>query len=183
MLVAKRKRRENIAEYILYLWQIEDLLRALSFDSDRIYSTLVAPHDVDENKKQEIFFWYMSIVNLLKEEKKELSGHNHHSLHLIRQLDDLHSYLLKNDAKYAALHNMSAGDIDDFRERNGNLRANEIEICFDALYAKLLLNMKREPVSEATAAAFERMTAVVAYLAAKFKRFEEGEETYREVEN
>ena len=28
MDIAKSKRRENIAEYILYLWQLEDLLRA-----------------------------------------------------------------------------------------------------------------------------------------------------------
>ena len=28
MDIAQAKRRENIAEYILYLWQLEDLLRA-----------------------------------------------------------------------------------------------------------------------------------------------------------
>ena len=31
MDIAQAKRRENIAEYILYLWQLEDLLRALHF--------------------------------------------------------------------------------------------------------------------------------------------------------
>ena len=29
MDIAKSKRRENIAEYILYLWQLEDLLHEL----------------------------------------------------------------------------------------------------------------------------------------------------------
>ena len=43
MDIAKSKRRENIAEYILYLWQLEDLLRALQFSPEAIFSTLIAP--------------------------------------------------------------------------------------------------------------------------------------------
>ena len=31
MDIAKAKRKENIPEYILYLWQLEDLLPALHF--------------------------------------------------------------------------------------------------------------------------------------------------------
>ncbi|MFQ9211139.1 MAG: DUF4924 family protein, partial [Alistipes finegoldii] len=42
MDIAQAKRRENIAEYILYLWQLEDLLRALQFSPEAIFSTLIA---------------------------------------------------------------------------------------------------------------------------------------------
>ena len=42
MDIAQARRRENIAEYILYLWQIEDLLRALQFSPEAIYSQLIA---------------------------------------------------------------------------------------------------------------------------------------------
>ena len=34
MLIAKQKRQENIAEYVLYMWQLEDMLRACNFDVD-----------------------------------------------------------------------------------------------------------------------------------------------------
>ena len=34
MIIAKQKRRENIAEYVLYMWQLEDLIRAYNFDID-----------------------------------------------------------------------------------------------------------------------------------------------------
>ena len=71
MLTAKKKRRENIAEYILYLWQLEDLLRALQFSPEAIYSQLVQPSGLTEAQKQETFLWYMDIVNLLREEGKE----------------------------------------------------------------------------------------------------------------
>ncbi|MDR2563301.1 MAG: DUF4924 family protein [Prevotellaceae bacterium] len=173
MLLAKRKRRENIAEYILYIWQLEDLMRALALNPDKIYSALVAPHEADDNKKQEIFFWYISIVNLLKEERKEQAGHNCHTLQLIGELNILHASLLQTDSKYAALHKAAVNDLEDFRNRNGNHRAGDVETSFDALYMKLLLNMKHQDLSQETNQAFQRIGAMVAYLAAKFRQAEE----------
>ncbi len=96
MDIAQAKRKENIAEYILYLWQLEDLLRALQFSPEAIYSQLVAPgKELNEEHKQELFLWYMDIVNLLREEDKETIGHLDHTLHLIADLNNLHLQLLK----------------------------------------------------------------------------------------
>ena len=36
MIIASKKRKENIAEYILYMWQIEDMIRANDFDISKI---------------------------------------------------------------------------------------------------------------------------------------------------
>ena len=68
MDIAQSRRKENIAEYILYLWQLEDLLRALQFSPEAIYSQLVAPRQVEEQQKEIFLLWYMDIVNLLREE-------------------------------------------------------------------------------------------------------------------
>ena len=40
MIIARRKRKENIAEYLLYMWQVEDLIRANNFDMDSITARL-----------------------------------------------------------------------------------------------------------------------------------------------
>ena len=69
MDIAQQKRKENIAEYILYLWQIEDLLRALQFSPEAIYSTLVKPRQLDHAHEQMLLAWYLDIANLLVEEK------------------------------------------------------------------------------------------------------------------
>ena len=96
MDIAKAKRRENIAEYILYLWQLEDLLRALQFSPEAIFSTLVAPRrDIAEEQKHVFLLWYLDLANLLRQEGKEEKGHLEHTLHLIRDLHDLHLQLLK----------------------------------------------------------------------------------------
>jgi hypothetical protein len=167
MLIAKQKRKENIAEYVLYMWQIEDLLRALKFDKDLIYATLVEPLNVAEEKKQEIMYWYLGIIDLLKDEKKEECGHNYHSLQVIRELNELHLSLLEKDSKYNSLFVAAKDDIALFREKSAK-HTSDIEIAFDALYAKLLLKMKHERISNETSAAFDRITSMIAYLNAVF---------------
>ena len=34
MIIASQKKKENIAEYLLYMWQIEDIIRAYGLDID-----------------------------------------------------------------------------------------------------------------------------------------------------
>ena len=83
MDIAKAKRRENIAEYILYLWQLEDLLRALQFSPEAIFSTLIAPRkDIGEEQKHVFLLWYMDLANLLRQEGKEEKGHLEHTLRI-----------------------------------------------------------------------------------------------------
>jgi hypothetical protein len=139
----------------------------MKFDRDLIFRTLVEPLNVPENKKQEILYWYLGIIDLLKEEKKEEVGHNYHSLHVVRELNDLHLSLLENDTKYSSLFAAAKDDIKLFGEKSAK-KTSDIEIAFDALYAKLLLKMKHEHISDETSAAFDRITAMIAYLSAKF---------------
>lgn len=56
MLIAQQKRKQNIAEYILYLWQLEDLLRALQFSPEAIYSQLVAPTAPTRSRSRPYFY-------------------------------------------------------------------------------------------------------------------------------
>ncbi len=42
MIIAQQKRKENIAEYLLYLWQVEDLLRACKLDIDTVDRMITA---------------------------------------------------------------------------------------------------------------------------------------------
>ena len=95
MYIAQSKRKENIAEYILYLWQLEDLLRALQFSPEAVYSQLVQKQErLNEQQKQQALVWYMELAGLLREEGKEQSGHLEHTMHLIADLDNLHRQLL-----------------------------------------------------------------------------------------
>ena len=36
MYISQQLKQQNIAEYLLYMWQVEDLIRANGFDIERI---------------------------------------------------------------------------------------------------------------------------------------------------
>lgn len=52
MLIAQQKRKENLAEYILYLYQVEDLIRAFHLDMNLIDKNLVSRYQVNDEKKR-----------------------------------------------------------------------------------------------------------------------------------
>ena len=75
MLVAKQKRKENIAEYILYLYQIEDMIRAFKLDMKLIEERLVANYKADDKTKAAITDWYANLVLMMDKEKIREKGH------------------------------------------------------------------------------------------------------------
>ena len=69
MIIAQKKRKENIAEYLLYMWQIEDLIRATGVSAEGIDRHLLPRYDgVDDAKHAEIRTWYLELVDMMRNE-------------------------------------------------------------------------------------------------------------------
>ena len=178
MDIAQSKRKENIAEYILYLWQIEDLLRALQFSPEAIYSQLVAPRQIEEEQKHVYLLWYMDIVNLLRKEDKEESGHLEHTLHLIGDMHNLHLQLMQNPVgeHYRTTFARLAPQLPMLRTLVKKEDVCDTEICFRALYAAMLYRIKGDKKrAEAINDTIELVSPVVAELAAMYGKVERGE--------
>ncbi|MBR6655234.1 MAG: DUF4924 family protein [Alistipes sp.] len=178
MDIAQQKRKENIAEYILYLWQLEDLLRALQFSPEAIYSTLVKPRNLDTQQGQMLLAWYMDIANLLTQEGKEKSGHLDHTLHLISDLHDLHLRLMQQQdvaELYRQRYTVLTQYLPTLRSRLGKESdMSDTELCFRALYAAMLYRIKGEG-EKAVADTIEVISPFVALLTDYFHKVEKGE--------
>ena len=178
MDIAQQKRKENIAEYILYLWQLEDLLRALQFSPEAIYSTLVRPRQLDSTQEQMLLAWYIDIANLLTQEGKEKTGHLDHTLHLIHDLHDLHLRLMKQQEigeAYRLRYAMLAEHLPALRSRLGkDSEMNDTELCFRALYAAMLYRIKGEG-EKVVADTIEVVSPAIATLADYYHKVEKGE--------
>ena len=178
MDIAQQKRKENIAEYILYLWQIEDLLRALQFSPEAIYSTLVKPRNLDSATEQMLLAWYMDIANLLVQEGKEKSGHLDHTLHLISDLHDLHLRLMNQQdvaELYRQRYALLTQHLPTLRLRLGkDSDMSDTELSFRALYAAMLYRIKGEGES-AVADTIEVISPFIATLVDYFHKVERGE--------
>jgi hypothetical protein len=178
MDIAQSKRKENIAEYILYLWQLEDLLRALQFRPEAIYSQLVAPREVDEEQKHIYLLWYMDIVNLLRKEGKEETGHLEHTLHLIADMHNLHLQLMHHPIgeHYRKTFAALMPQLPRLRHMVQNEEISDTEIAFRALYATMLYRIKGgDKGGEAIKDTIELISPVVGELAAMYGKVERGE--------
>ena len=178
MDIAKAKRRENIAEYILYLWQLEDLLRALQFSPEAVFSQFIAPRkDIADEQKHVYLLWYMDIANLLHQEGKDEKGHLEHTLHLISDLHDLHLQLMKLPVgeHYRQTYTALEKELPRLREVMGNPGISDTELCFRALYATMLYRIKGEGEKSAVADTIAVISPVIAELADTYRKVEQGE--------
>ena len=178
MYIAQQKRRENIAEYILYLWQLEDLLRALKFSPEAIYTSLVERSEYDEQTKQQIFMWYMSLAGLLQEEGKGERGHLSHTLYLLGDMENLHLQLLELPvgATYRALWAPLKEELPRLRIVIARDGISDVELCFRALYATMLYRIKGDQSKDgAIEDVVSLISPVIALLAQIYHQVERGE--------
>ena len=75
MLIAQQKQKENIIEYLLYMWQLEDILRATNFDIKQIEKLIISQYDVDADTTLEIRDWYLEFISKMREQKITDKGH------------------------------------------------------------------------------------------------------------
>ena len=157
---------------------MEDLLRALQFSPEAIFSTLIAPRkDIGEEQKHVFLLWYMDLANLLREEGKEEKGHLEHTLHLIQDLHNLHLQLMKLPvgAHYRQTYAPLEPELPRLRTVMGNPGMNDTELCFRALYAAMLYRIKGEGDKPAVADTLEYISPVIAELADMYGKVERGE--------
>ena len=153
-------------------------MRALQFSPEAIYSQLVAPRQIEEEQKHVYLLWYMDIVNLLKKEDKEESGHLEHTLHLIGDMHNLHLQLMQNPVgeHYRKTFARPAPQLPMLRTLVKKEDVCDTEICFRALYAAMLYRIKGDKKrAEAINDTIELVSPVVAELAAMYGKVERGE--------
>lgn len=177
MLIAREKRNTNIAEYILYIWQVEDIIRALDFDLDKIGKTLVSQFDTDDETKLEIYQWYKNIVLMMQKENVMVKGHVQFIINFIEDLYRFHIRMLQtsNDTKYLHLYQLAHPLIEEFRAKSEDKSDNEIQIAFQALYSIVLLKLQNKTITPETETAIEHISKLIGHLSGRYKQFEDGE--------
>lgn len=177
MIIAKQKRKENIAEYLLYMWQVEDLIRANRFDMDAIRQTVIAQYDQPDEVKEEIARWYEELIEMMRSEGVAESGHIQLNKNVIIALTDLHLRLLKSPEEmvYGAAYYKTLPYIVQLRAKSGGKDVPELETCFAAVYGYLLLKMQGKEISADTMEGIKQISSFLALLAEKYREDMNGE--------
>jgi hypothetical protein len=180
MLIANQKRKENIAEYLLYMFQIEDLIRAYNFDIDLLEVNIISKFEQPYHVKRDMREWYNSLIVMMKEGKLLRKGHIPIVRSLIKDLESFHIRLLNDEEepKYHAAYAKVQLSIDSLRAKSDGSNFGEIELCLNGLYGLLMLRLTKKTISPETIRAFGLISDLIALLSAKFLRFEKGEKEY-----
>jgi len=177
MLIAQEKRKTNIAEYILYMWQVEDLIRAHQFNIDMIEQNLISQYSQPAKIKNEVRDWYANLMLMMYQEGIREKGHLSILTTLIAELTDLHIRLLNQEEEsvYHEIFRKASGNLEEFRRKSGNPTTGDIETSLNALYGLLLLRLKKQSVSRETEIAMASFSRLLAILSSKFLQVERGE--------
>lgn len=175
MTIADNKRQENIIEFLLYVWQMEDLVRATGFNQEIIGSILSSQFEGDQLISEGQ--WFTELARQMKSQKLEKVGHVGEVHELMTELVFLHNSLLNvfQDKDYIRAFENAKPDLAVFVERSNQKYGSEIEPGLVALYGLLTLRLKQVEVSQGTEESMEKFKKMFAYLADRYKKMKNGE--------
>ena len=177
MYISQKLQKENIAEYLLYMWQVEDLIRANGLDIDKLQESYLNRFKLEGKEADAQREWYENLIEMMRSEGVQEKGHLQINKSVITMLNDLHNELLKSPKHpyYSAAYYKALPYIVELRNRSNTRDECEIENCFDAMYGLMMLRLQGKPVSEDTKKAMEDISRVLAMLAEYYKRDKKGE--------
>lgn len=175
MIIASRKRKENIGEYVLYMWQVEDAIRANNLDIDKIKHNIIDHFDLTDEQRREMTEWYESLIDMMRREGVAEKGHLQINKNVVADLVRLHQALLADPRfpDYTAEFYRTLPYIVELRSKAGDAAVGEIETCFTALYGMLMMRLQGKQLSQATQDAMKQISRFIATLARNYHLDEE----------
>ena len=176
MFVSRELRNKNIAEYLLYMWQVEDLLRANNLSVGNIEKNIIEPYPLAPEVKEEMKQWYADLIEMMRLEEVKENGHLQINRNVIINLTDLHLRLLKSPKMpfYSAAYYKALPFIVEFRTKSEGRDKTELENCFDALYMVWLMKLQKREINEETLKATAEISKFISMLSLYFKEDEGG---------
>lgn len=140
-----KSKRENIAEYILYLWQIEDYLRA--FPEQAMNSTEL-----------------MEISDMMHAEGIMNGGHLQLAQNALSELEELHDELYDTEAPYRAVILHLEPALNLLKAKTDRPTMSDVEACLVLLYQVMLLRLQKKEITPETEVTIKDATQLLRFL-------------------
>ena len=144
-MIDMKSKHDNIAEYILYLWQMEDYLRAFPEQANATPEL----HELNEMMHRE---------GILE------NGHLQLAQNALEELEELNNQLLEEDALYRAAILKIQPALNIFKAKTNRPTMSNIEACLTLLYLIMLLRLQKREISAETADVQQRATRLLQLL-------------------
>ena len=175
MFVAQELRKTNIAEYLLYMWQVEDTIRAFGCSLARIRREYIDRFDYNEEQKDEEADWFGNLIKMMNEEGCREQGHLQINKVTLQLLTELHQQLLSSSKFpfYNAEYYKVLPFIVELRNRGANKEEGEIETCLNLLYGVMMLRLQKKEITTSTEHALKEVSTFIGMLSDYYKKDKE----------
>ncbi len=166
MKVAKDLRKKNIAEYLLYMWQVEDIIRSYDCSLSRIRKEYIDKFQFSDEDREEEIDWFGNLIRMMNSEGCREHGHLQVHKLVLQQLEELHAQLLSSPKFpfYNAQYYKVLPYVVELRNRGANKDENEIETCFNALYGLMMLRLQKKEITPNTKHAMDEISTFIGML-------------------
>ncbi len=166
MFIAQELRKTNIAEYLLYMWQVEDTIRAFDCSLSRIRREYIDRFDYTDEQKEEEADWFGNLIRMMNSEGCRQRGHLQINKVTLQTLEELHGQLLASPKYpfYNAEYYKVLPYIVELRNRGANKEEHEIETCFNSLYGVMMLRLQKKEVTTNTQHAVKEISTLIGML-------------------
>lgn len=170
MIVAKELKKNNIVEYLLYMWHIEEIIRAHNFSFFEIDKNIISKYNQPAPVIAEIRTWYRQFVNQMIDEDIQEVGHLKFLNEILLELNDIHIDLINSiqEEKYTEFYRFAQPILRDLRQKTNKENITELEVCLNGLYGIMLLRIQGKSISPDTAEAIAVISKMMSYLATKY---------------
>ena len=177
MFIANELRKKSIAEYLLYMWQMEDLIRAYGCSLSRIRNEYISKFEYTDEQKEEETDWFGALIKMMNSEGVREKGHLQINKIQVQALQDLHTTLLSSSKFpfYNAEYYRVLPFIVELRNKGANKEESEIETCLNALYGTMMLRLQKKEITQDTKHAINEITTLIGMLSDYYNKDKAGE--------
>lgn len=179
MFIASELRKTNITEYVLYLWQIEDLIRAFDFDIEKIQQAVITPYPIDEEKKKQLREWYESLIDMMNREGVRENGHLQLVKNTVSDMEEMHLFLLRQgkEPAYNAKFYFILPQLTLLKGKNTHPASiGDIEMCLIFLYGIMQLRRQKREISEDTQRIFDEIRKLMILVSKYYPNWQKPDE-------
>ena len=171
MFIARQLKKQNIIEHLLYMWQVEDIIRAYGCSLPRLRSEYIPQFDCDDEQREELTDWYAMLIKQMNDEGCREKGHLAMNTELVERLETLHQQLSKDAEKhfYKSQYYKVLPFIVELRNK-GHKEESEVETCLNALYGMMMLRLQKKEISPDTSHAIEEISTLMGMLAEEYAK-------------
>jgi hypothetical protein len=168
--VATEKLRTNVSEFIIYMYQMEDLIRIYNFNLEDIKQYVIHHFPVQDSEKKQMEDWFRDLMQRMKKQEVTERGHLAEVQVYVDELLRIKEHLLPTDPEFAAIYNAARPHIRESIMESHGMVKNDVQACLNGIYGLLLCRMNDKEVPEEIEKSLHCFGDVLSYLSYHYRK-------------